>query len=208
MRRIGIGLIGSGFMGRSHTLAFRAAPAIFAPAGGAGAGNARRHRRADRRARRPVARLRPLDRATGRRWCRPGGAPRRYHHAERAAQADGARRDRGRQALSIARSRSPPPPPTPRRWSTPPQQAGVQTFVGLQLSEEPDGGVSRARDDRGRRDRRRRQLSRHPCRGLHDRPRRRPGPGGSIPRAGTASSPISAATSSPSPATSSATSSR
>jgi predicted dehydrogenase len=30
MRRIGIGLIGSGFMGRSHTLAFRAAPAIFA----------------------------------------------------------------------------------------------------------------------------------------------------------------------------------
>ncbi|MBN9508100.1 MAG: Gfo/Idh/MocA family oxidoreductase [Alphaproteobacteria bacterium] len=32
MRRIGIGLIGSGFMGRSHTLAFRAAPAVLAPA--------------------------------------------------------------------------------------------------------------------------------------------------------------------------------
>jgi predicted dehydrogenase len=29
MQRIGIGLIGSGFMGRSHTLAFRAAPGIF-----------------------------------------------------------------------------------------------------------------------------------------------------------------------------------
>jgi predicted dehydrogenase len=30
MQRVGIGLIGSGFMGRSHTIAFRAAPGIFA----------------------------------------------------------------------------------------------------------------------------------------------------------------------------------
>ncbi len=86
------------------------------------------------------------------------------------------------------------------------ERKGDQDRRRLQLPQEPDGGA-RPRDRRKRRDRRGGELPRHPRRGLHDRSARRRSPGASTRPAATASSPISAATSSPSPGSSSGRSS-
>ena len=205
MRRIGIGLIGSGFMGRSHTLAFRAAPAIFAPAAvpvlemladideptAARAAQSLGYPRAtaDWQAlvRDPAVHL--VDITTPNALHKPMAlaaiAAGKHVYCEKPLAASAA------DAAAMARAA---------------QQAGVQTFVGLNYLKNPMLGLARAMIEGG-------EIGAVVSfRGIHAEDYMtdpsRPGPGGSIPRAGTARSPISAATSSRSPATSPATSSR
>ena len=165
------------------------------PAAGGGAGTAcRRHPRPGGEGG-GIARLPPFDRRLARPDHRSDGADRGYHHAEHAAQGDGAGRRRRRQAHLLR------------------EAAGADRFRGagdgagrrarrrghrgrLQLPQEPDG-------EAGARDHRRAARSASCAASRACTPRTtwptptRPGPGGWTRPAAAAHWPISAATSSP-----------
>ena len=142
MKRLGIGLVGSGFMGRSHAHAFRAAPGVFdlpltpvlelladvnaeaAAQAAAGLGFARS----------------TGDWRDARR--RPRGRPRRHHRAEHASQADRARRDRGRQAC-LLREAARPERDEAKEMVDAAEAAGVPTAVGFNYLKNPMVALAR-----------------------------------------------------------------
>ena len=166
--RLGIGLVGSGFMGRSHAFAFNAAAQVFdLPLKPELAVLADQRRDAGGRGG-ATAGLCPSGRRLARAGRRSGGRCRRDHRAERPAQADRAGRacrGQGRLLREAARRRR---SPTRARWRRPRATSGGVTLVGFQYLKNPMVGA-RPRHRLVRRDRRGRRLPRHPCRGLHDR---------------------------------------
>ena len=122
-----------------------------------------------------------------------------HHHAERAARAHGAGRDRRRQARPLREAARSDRARGPRDGRAA-EKAGVKTQVGFNYLKNPLMALAReivASGEIGEIV----SLSRHPRRGLHGGRRRRRGTCGWTRRAAVAWSPISAATSSRSRAT-------
>ena len=137
MERIGVGLIGTGFMGKCHAMAYGAVRAVFGDVPliervalcDVEAGHAARVGGG--------LRLRPLDHGLARPPRGPCDRPRLGHLAERAAPRDGGGGAGGGQARLVREADGADARRTPRRWRTAAARSGRATALGYGYLQNP-----------------------------------------------------------------------